>query len=75
MRRCGLVGVGMVLLEEVCHCGGGPLDLIYAQVTPSDSDYFLLPSNQDVVYLATTPPPCRHACCLASHHDNNGLNL
>jgi hypothetical protein len=21
--RCGLVGVGMVLLEEVCHYGGG----------------------------------------------------
>ena len=20
MRRCGFVGVGMVLLEEVCHC-------------------------------------------------------
>ena len=23
IRRCGLIGVGMVLLEEVCHCGGG----------------------------------------------------
>ena len=23
IRRCGLVGVGVVLLEEVCHCGGG----------------------------------------------------
>jgi hypothetical protein len=22
IRRCGLVGVGVVL-EEVCHCGGG----------------------------------------------------
>jgi hypothetical protein len=23
IRRCGLVGVGVVLLEEVCHCGHG----------------------------------------------------
>ena len=23
IRRCGLVGVGVALLEEVCHCGGG----------------------------------------------------
>ena len=22
-RRCGLNGVGVALLEEVCHCGGG----------------------------------------------------
>ena len=23
MRRCDLVEVGVVLLEEVCHCGSG----------------------------------------------------
>ena len=23
IRKCGLVGVGVVLLEEVCHCGDG----------------------------------------------------
>ena len=23
IERCGLVGVGVVLLEEVCHCGSG----------------------------------------------------
>jgi hypothetical protein len=23
IRRCGLVRVGVALLEEVCHCGGG----------------------------------------------------
>ena len=22
IRRCDLVGIGVVLLEEVCHCGG-----------------------------------------------------
>lgn len=24
VRKCGLVGVGVPLLEEVRHCGGGP---------------------------------------------------
>jgi hypothetical protein len=23
IRRCGLFGVGVALLEEVCHCGDG----------------------------------------------------
>ena len=23
IRTCGFVEVGMALLEEVCHCGGG----------------------------------------------------
>ena len=23
IRKCGLVGVGVALLEEVCHCQGG----------------------------------------------------
>jgi hypothetical protein len=23
IRKCGHVGVGVALLEEVCHCGGG----------------------------------------------------
>jgi hypothetical protein len=23
IRRCGLLGVGVALLEEVCHCRGG----------------------------------------------------
>jgi hypothetical protein len=23
IRRCGLVEVGVALLEDVCHCGGG----------------------------------------------------
>jgi len=26
IRRCGLVGEGVVLLEEVSHCRGGLLD-------------------------------------------------
>jgi hypothetical protein len=34
IRRCGLVGVGVALLEEVCHCRGG-FEVSYAQVPPS----------------------------------------
>ena len=22
IKRCGLVGIGVALLKEVCHCGG-----------------------------------------------------
>lgn len=35
IRRSGLVGTGMALLEEVCHGG--------AQATDSETDRFLLP--------------------------------
>jgi hypothetical protein len=24
IRKCGLVGVGMALLEKMCHCVSGP---------------------------------------------------
>ena len=33
--KCGLVEVGVALLEEVCHCGGRLRDHIYAQVLPN----------------------------------------
>lgn len=23
VRRCGLVGIGMALIQKVCHCGSG----------------------------------------------------
>ena len=42
IRRCGFVGVGEALLEEVCHYGSGLWCLIYAQAIPSVSDHFLL---------------------------------
>ena len=47
IRRHGFVGVNVVLLEEVCHCGGGLWSLIYAQATPIISVHFLLPADQD----------------------------
>ena len=33
-RKCGLVGVGVALLKEVCHSGVS-FEVIYAQATPS----------------------------------------
>ena len=34
IKKCGIiVGVGVMLLEEVCHCGGKLGGLIYAQDT------------------------------------------
>ena len=29
IRRCVLVGVGVVLLEAVCHCGGAGFEFLY----------------------------------------------
>ena len=34
IRRCGLIGVDVALLEEVCHCGAGALRSPSAQAPP-----------------------------------------
>ena len=39
---------GVVLLEEVCPCGGGLGGLIYSQTIPSETDHFLLPLDPNV---------------------------
>jgi hypothetical protein len=75
IRRCGFVGVGVALLEEVCHCGMG-FEVSYAQAILSVVySLLLLPSDQDVDLSAPSPAPCLPTCCHASHPDNNGLNL
>jgi hypothetical protein len=35
----------------------------------------LLPADQDVELSVPSLAPCLPACCHASHHDDNGLNL
>ena len=52
----GLVGVGVVLLEEVCHCGSWLSGLIYAQAMPSETVHFLFP-EQDVELPTASPAP------------------
>lgn len=61
IRRCHLVGVGMALLEDVCHCRGGLLGFIYAQAMSSDSVHFCLSSDRDIELSAPSPIPCRPA--------------
>lgn len=39
---CVLIGVGVVLLEKVCHCIGRLWGLIYASALSSKIDQFLL---------------------------------
>ena len=35
----------------------------------------LLSADQHIELSATSLAPCLPACCLASHHDDNGLNF
>ena len=74
IRTCSLVEVGVVLLEEACHCWGQVLRaLSQASLRVVVSQLPLLLS-QDAV-LSDTPAPCVPACCLAPHRDDNELNL
>ena len=58
----------VTLLEEVCF------EVSYAQATSTETDYFLLPSSQNVGLSATSLVTCLlHAAML--HHDDNGLSL
>jgi hypothetical protein len=90
IRRCGLVGEGVALLEEVCHWGwgGAGFEVSCAQTLPSveDSHLFLLPVDQDVELTASLAPclspapclptvPCLPGCCHGNLHDDNRLNL
>jgi hypothetical protein len=50
-------------------------DVLYAQDTPIVANSpFLLPLDQDAEFSASSAL-CLPACCLASHHDDNELNL
>jgi hypothetical protein len=71
IKRCGLLGVEVALLEEVCHCGGGLGDLSPSCLKTVSS---WLPLDEDVE-LFTPPVPCLPRCCHASYLDDNGLNL
>ena len=77
---CGFVGVGIALLEKVCHCWGRLWDLINAQTMPIISALFLLPVGQVIGISAHSKALClplRHHTprCCAYHHDDNWLNL
>jgi len=71
LSGCGLVGVGVALLEEVCHCG-----CRICESPPSSLRTVCswLPLDKDVD-LSTPPAPDLPAQCHASFHDDNELNL
>lgn len=59
--KCGSAGVGVAMLEEVCHWAGGGFGVSKAQVSP-----FLLPVGLDAELSATSPESCLPMCC----HEN-----
>ena len=73
-RRCGLIGGGGVLLEELWHSIGG-----LSVLSSGSSQYKMrssawLPVNQDIEYLVPLAP-CPSKLCHDLCHDDNGLNL
>jgi hypothetical protein len=73
VRRCGLFGVGMALLEKVCHSRWA-LGFQKLKVGPVSLS---LPAACDLKVELQVPSPalCLLACHHASCHDNTGLNL
>jgi hypothetical protein len=73
IRKYGLDGVGVILLEEVFHWGWA---LGFQNPKPSlVLLLFLFSLDQDVELSATSLPPCLPLCHHDPCHDANGLNL
>lgn len=70
--RCGSVGVGVVVLEEVCLVGTGFEGSYDAQPTPSETDHFPFACQMQGSQLLLQHRVCPHTA--TSHHDANGLN-
>jgi hypothetical protein len=67
IRKWGLGRVGMALLEEVCHCGGGLWD---SPPSHMGENLSCLPSEQDVESQHPLAL-CLHRYCQGSCHDVN----
>ena len=74
IRRCGLAGVSVALLEEVCHYGGKLWWHIYSSHDKKWYSLLLLPADQDRE-LSAPPVPCLPGCHHVCHHGDNGLNI
>lgn len=70
IRRCGLDGIAVALLEEACHWNWA---LRFQIANPVPVSLFLVPTCPDLEILALSPalylPVCSHAFC----HNDNGL--
>jgi len=75
VRRCGLVGVGVILLEEECHCESGLWSLLYSSYNRCGTQF---PSATEDQYVELSTPSLASylpACCRVSNYDNSGLNF
>ena len=68
IKICGLVGVGVALLEVGLRSQKFKAGLVTHSL-------FLLPSDPDVELSALSLTPGLPAYCHVSHHDNNRANL
>ena len=70
IKRCGLVDLGISLLEEVYHWKWA---VRFQKPKPAPLSHFLLPGDSDVELLATSPALYLLACCFTSYHNDNAL--
>jgi hypothetical protein len=70
IRRCGLVGVGVALLKEVCHCVSGFWDPLPSHVGASLLLFAFGTRCRSLSFSSTMP-----GCCYACHHKDNELKL
>ena len=70
IRKYGLVGAGVALLEEMCNCRVDFETLLISHLGAS----LLLPFDQDVE-LSAPPAPCLPGRCHSSYLDDNGMDL
>ena len=72
IRRCGLVGIGVTLLKEVCYCVGWLCCLLVLKLypVPKEASWMpvesWLPSDQDVEISAPSPAPFWPMYCMLS---------
>ena len=67
--KCGFVGVGMAMLEEVCPCGGQALGVPTLKILPISC---CLQDIRTLSYYSGTTSACMPPY---SHNDDNGLTL
>lgn len=78
IRRWDLIGVGVILLDEMCHCWWVCVcgeAFILQSLKPGPVPLLLPPADPDVEFLPTSPTPCLPDCCYTHHYDENGLKL
>ena len=55
IKRCGFIGVGKVLMEDVCHSRGRLWGLQCSSYTQSGTQLLLLSVDQDIELSSPSP--------------------